>query len=167
MKISKFAFVIGALFSVQLVVADCVDFDAQQDLVSRFKVNQGLVTDTKTKLTWQRCSLGTTWSVDNICTGEVDYMSLSSAKDFALSFNDGWRVPTINELYSIVEPQCINPALNTAVFPNVKEMDEGAPYWSISEVEEIPILFYFIDFWDGRADGHSNEFPLAVRLVRD
>jgi hypothetical protein len=167
MNTSKFTLAMAVIFFSPLAFASCTDFDNQQDLVSRYQVNQGLVTDTKTNLTWQRCSLGTTWSADNRCKGDIDAMSLSAAKNMAQNLNHGWRVPTINELYSIVEPRCINPSINTAVFPSIIEMDEGAPYWSVSEVEEVPILFYFVDFWDGRADGHSNEFSLAVRLVRD
>jgi hypothetical protein len=46
-------------------------------------------------------------------------------------------------------------------------MSEGAPYWSSSKIEDLPMLFYFIDFWDARTDGHTLKFSLAVRLVRD
>lgn len=38
---------------------------------------------------------------------------------------------------------------------------------SLSNVEEIPTLFYYIDFWQVSVDGHSNAYPLAVRLVRN
>lgn len=166
MKITTLVLGFGAVLAGQLAIANCVDYDAQQALTQRFKVNHELVLDTKTQLTWQRCSVGTTWSADNSCRGEVDAMSLSAAKKLAQSLNDGWRVPTIHELYSLVEPQCRFPAINSAAFPSIQETDEGAPYWTVSTVEEIPILFYFVDFWEGNADGHSNDFSLAVRLVR-
>jgi hypothetical protein len=94
-------------------------------------------------------------------------MSLSAAKEVALNLAGGWRVPNIDELYSIAELNCSRPSINQEVFPSVTEMSEGAPYWSDSVIEDLPMLYYFIDFWDARADGHTPEFSLAVRLVRD
>jgi hypothetical protein len=147
--------------------AQCIDFDTKSESISRFKTKQSLVLDTKTNLTWQRCSLGTTWSADNSCIGEIEYMSLSAAKDMALNITGGWRVPNIDELYSIVELNCSAPSINKEIFPGVTQMSEGAPYWSSSKIEDLPMLVYFIDFWDARADGHTPGFSLAVRLVRD
>ena len=143
------------------------DFNPKNELISRFKTEQSLVLDIKTNLIWQRCSLGSIWSSDNSCNGEIEYMSLSAAKEVALNLAEGWRVPTIDELYSIAELNCSMPSINVEVFPSITEMSEGAPYWSSSKIEDLPMLFYFIDFWDARADGHTPGFSLAVRLVRD
>ncbi|MFT5705927.1 MAG: hypothetical protein ACI9ES_000197 [Oceanospirillaceae bacterium] len=166
MKKTIFSLALSAIFC-SYSFAQCVDFDAKSELASRFKTKQGVVLDTKTNLTWQRCSVGATWSSDNSCHGEVEYMNLIAATEMSLSLEGGWRVPNIDELYSIAELNCSNPSINSEVFPNVTQMSEGAPHWSSSKIEDLPMLFYFIDFWDARADGHTANFSLAVRLVRD
>lgn len=132
---------------------------------ARFTLMDGLAFDRKTQLTWDRCSLGTAWNGTK-CAGSVKLVSLDSAKRLANQRGEGWRVPTIEELYSIVESRCTQPAINAEVFPGIKNLGEGAPYWSASRIREMPSLVYFVDFLSGEVDGHGKEFALAVRLVR-
>ncbi len=134
---------------------------------SRFVLNRGEVFDKLTNLTWCRCSAGSTWTEGIGCVGSPKLMSFEEAKQFAKQADDGWRIPTIEELHSIVEQDLENPAINPIIFPNVQDFSEGAPYWSATRVEEIPILIYYIDFMSGRVDGHSEGFIMAVRLVRN
>lgn len=152
--------------SSSAVWAACDENIAESTPASRFVLNGGEAYDPQTKLTWNRCSVGTTWTNDAGCIGEVKLLGLDKAKQFAQELGGGWRVPTIEELYSIVEQGCFNPTINSTVFPAVTNVGEGAPYWSDTPVEEIPSLVYFVDFIDGAVDGHSKGFPLAVRLVR-
>ena len=93
-------------------------------------------------------------------------MSLNEAKEYAQKLSGGWHVPTIEELYGIVERKCSDPAINSEVFPNVEDLGEGAPYWSTTKIKGMPSLIYYIDFLDGSADGHTKGFSMAVRLVR-
>ncbi|MBQ0785795.1 MAG: DUF1566 domain-containing protein, partial [Amphritea sp.] len=116
----------------------CTDFRPIDEIGSRFIVDEDLVLDTKTNLRWRRCSVGTTWVSGKGCTGRIKIMSLSAAKRLAQTLGDGWRVPDIEELYSIVEPQCSDPAVNKEIFPDIRDLGEGAPYWSISQVQELP-----------------------------
>ncbi|MBB1489660.1 DUF1566 domain-containing protein [Oceanospirillum sp. D5] len=132
----------------------------------RFILHDATAFDTKTGLTWLRCSAGTYWDANAGCVGDVKIMSLTQAELYAANTGTDWRVPTIQELYSIVDINSTNPAIRSDIFPDIKNLSEGAPYWSDSEVEGLPSLFYYIDFIDGSVDGHSNGFPLAVRLVR-
>ncbi|MBI3899431.1 MAG: DUF1566 domain-containing protein [Gammaproteobacteria bacterium] len=133
---------------------------------SRFILREGEAFDQKTKLTWSRCSLGTTWKKDAGCVGTAKLLYLEEAKQAAQKLGNGWRVPTIEELYSIVEHDCSNPAINTVIFPNVKNLGEGAPYWSVTAIKELPPLIYYVDFLNGEVDGHTKGFFLAARLVR-
>jgi len=148
------------------VWAACDENITESSPSSRFVLNGGEAYDQQTKLTWNRCSVGTIWTSDAGCIGEVKLLGLDKAKQLAQELGGGWRVPAIEELYSIVEQRCFNPTINSRVFPTVTNFGEGAPYWSDTNVEEIPSLIYFIDFIDGAIDGHSKGFPLAVRLVR-
>ena len=161
-----YTFLIIVLFLGESAFADCRYDTTQGELENRFTVYEGQVFDAKTDLTWQRCSLGTHWSLAKQCTGEIEYLSLRMAKEKVKTLSDGWRLPNIEELFSLLDMNCTEPSINTNYFPDLVETGEGAPYWSVTEVSDLPILFYFIDFWNGSADGHTEGFPLAVRLVK-
>ncbi|WP_299197834.1 DUF1566 domain-containing protein [uncultured Amphritea sp.] len=158
--------ILASWLTSSVALAVCDKNIAESTPSSRFVLKGGEAYDQQTQLTWKRCSVGTTWTSDAGCIGKVKLLGLDKAKQLAQALGGGWRVPTIQELYSIVEQRCFNPTINTRVFPAVKNFGEGTPYWSDTRVEEIPSLIYFIDFIDGAIDGHSKGFPLAVRLVR-
>jgi len=60
--------------------------------------DQGIVEDIRTKLQWQRCSLGQTWN-GATCAGEARKYTLDEAQRIAPA---GWRLPTKDELASLV-----------------------------------------------------------------
>lgn len=159
-------FIIAVVFcSSGIAFAACDKSKTASTPTSRFTLNGAEAFDKKSNLTWSRCSVGTTWRSGK-CTGTAKLMSLSEAREYAQKQGGGWRVPTIEELYGIVEQRCSDPAINTEVFPNVKDFGEGAPYWSTTIIKEIPSLIYYIAFLSGGADGHTKGFSMAVRLVR-
>lgn len=133
---------------------------------SRFVVNGAEAFDTSTKLTWRRCSEGQTWTSGDGCTGKSAQLTLAEAKASATQTGNGWRLPTVAELYSIVEMACENPAITEDIFPGVKVDSEGAPYWTNSPVPNLDGMTYYVDFSIGYADGHSEWLALAVRLVK-
>jgi hypothetical protein len=158
-------FLVGALL-LDSATAGCVGDKSAVRAEPRFKIIGEEAYDRTTNLTWQRCSAGATWDRKRGCIGDPKMMSLADAKQLAANAGKPWRLPTIQELYSIVEPRCSNPAIDPEVFPGVKSLGEGAPYWSSSKINEMPRLFYYLDFMSGEADGHTKGFSLAVRLVR-
>lgn len=158
--------VVSATFS-GTAMSTCLKDKPESTPTSRFVLKGGEAFDRKTKLTWSRCSVGASWNGSK-CAGSVKLISLDAAKEVALKRGNSWHVPTIEELASIGESRCINPTINSKVFPDVKDFGEGtAPYWSRTKIKEMPGLVYFIDFLSGEADGHTKEFSLAVRLVRN
>lgn len=167
MKIIIIFLILATYLNSGTVFAACDENIAESTPSSRFVINEDEVYDQITKLTWKRCSAGTSWKSGTGCIGTVKLMRLDEAKQYAQKAGAGWRIPTIEELYGIVEQKCINPTINSKVFPAVKDYGEGAPYWSATTVEEIPSLIYFVDFLNGAVDGHTKSFPLAVRLVRN
>ena len=132
----------------------------------RFILSEGEAFDQATQLIWCRCSLGTTWIKGSGCMGTPRLMSLEDARRSVKKTGGGWRIPTIQELTGIVKQDGTGPAIDTDVFPDVISLGEEAPYWTGSRVEELPRLVYCIDFRNGIVDGHSEGFPMAVRLVR-
>jgi len=83
----------------------------------------GGVIDKQTGLKWKRCLVGQTFE-EGYCQGSptlfrigevLEYMrdlKLASAQN-----NNGWRLPNIKELASIVERGCVDPAINLKIFP--------------------------------------------------
>jgi Protein of unknown function (DUF1566) len=127
---------------------------------SRYEIRGAEVYDSQTKLTWARCSVGQEWK-DEHCAGTVTYFNYSDAQKQA---SGDWRVPTKDELLSLVDPQRKSfPVVDTAVFP---DMDPNHPwYWSSTPNGET--IAWYVDF----TDGYSSKFiaeanRLAVRLVR-
>jgi len=89
----------------------------------------GTITDTATKLVWQKCSNG---QDTTDCTGTATSQSWAEAVTYCngLSLADKtWRLPNRNELRSIVDyPNHSQPAIDTTAFPNTQSNN----YWSSS-----------------------------------
>ncbi|NVO14028.1 MAG: DUF1566 domain-containing protein [Rhodoplanes sp.] len=146
------------------VLAGCYDRTANGSQ-HRFVLDGGEALDTRTGLTWKRCSLGRGWD-GRQCAGETAFDTLDQAVEAAAAAGAGWRVPSGPELESIVDPSCGRPVVDESVFPDISADEEGtAKYWTTNEVGLANLVYYF-DFMTGQADGHSRGFRLAVRLVR-
>lgn len=78
----------------------------------RFVINGAEATDKVTGLVWARCGAGTTWS-DGACQGDIQNMSQEQAFAYAKA-RSPWRLPTIKELSSLMDPQC---GIDRSVFP--------------------------------------------------
>ena len=82
---------------------------------SRFEINDDQAFDNKTGLTWKRCLVGQNWNTElSQCDGNATSVNWKEALE---SVSEGWRLPNIKELGSIVEHSCGNPSINLSVFP--------------------------------------------------
>lgn len=89
----------------------------------------GTVTDTKNNLTWQKCSNGLSGAA--CASGSITGLTWQAALQYCktLSFTGRtWRLPNINELYSLVDVSQQNPAINATYFPATG----AGGYWSSS-----------------------------------
>jgi hypothetical protein len=73
----------------------------------RYRDNvNGTITDTRTNLTWMRCSLGQQWT-GSTCAGKAMTMNWNDALRTAMSYSyaghSDWRVPTVDELDTLVQ----------------------------------------------------------------
>lgn len=75
-------------------------------VITRYKIigkSQDIIKDVVTNLEWQRCSLGQLWSVSTKrCTGTANRYNTPSALKYKIPNTDGWRLPTVNEIKSLV-----------------------------------------------------------------
>lgn len=149
---------------------------------SRYKIigDGSEVKDKRTGLIWRRCALGRSFDgKECIGVSEVyNWKSLftleSSLKKGAyidLGFSKNYRIPTINELESLIETACSEKAvdaiaINTNIFP-------GTQYWFKSSTsdpddKERALDILFMPGTKGKRYSYSKEIPAGyVRLVRD
>ena len=129
----------------------------------------GTATHRATGLTWQRCLAGQTFADngtpadprDDRCDGAARTYDWQAALAYADSLGNGWRLPNIKELPSIVERSCWVPAINLTVFPD----HPSSWVWSGSPND------YTNDAWNvgfsyGGDGGGSRGLNLRVRVVR-
>ncbi|PIE39974.1 MAG: hypothetical protein CSA51_03200 [Gammaproteobacteria bacterium] len=135
---------------------------------SRFTTTAGTVTDTKTSLMWMRCSLGQS---GNDCSGgnatkynwQQALASAAAANTANLGGHNDWRLPNIKELASIVELQCVEPAINLTIFPNTP----SSGYSSSSPRTYGDNHVWAVHFGYGISGyGYSRDSRIFVRLVR-
>ena len=104
------------------VTQQCADYFEEGDL-GRFEIREGGVAyDPLTKLYWSRCSVGQKLNREQ-CVGKAVAASLDDAYGYVEEISEKssrrWRLPLNGELVSIMEKECINPSVNTNVFPNI------------------------------------------------
>jgi hypothetical protein len=122
------------------------------------------VLDKKTGLIWQRCVLGMSWNGSTCAEAAKDYSWEDAgvqAVNAASITGEAWRLPSREELKSLVETACYGKAINETIFPETPSV-----IWSSSENASLnsfawAVYFHFgFDYWRIKND------VLAVRLVR-
>jgi hypothetical protein len=130
---------------------------------NHYAIANGEVTDNYTGLVWQQMFSSAT-------------MPWSSAASTCSSLKlNGrvWRVPSLNELASIVDEALVGPAVNRTAFPATAYCGSGNWYWASASYVGNPSDAWGINYCDGftgynsGASGAWNYFPSAyVRCVR-
>jgi Protein of unknown function (DUF1566) len=131
------------------------------------------VRDKVTGLIWQRCLFGMSWN-GSTCFGNLSPRDWIQAIEVArlatpTSANPTtpWRLPERDELASLTEKACHNPAINAKWFPRVPSAFPGYFAWSASQYagSNFAWIVYF-KFGDGGHDLEDKGVGLSVRLVR-
>ncbi len=73
-----------------------------------------------------------------------------------------WRLPTDQELLSIVHDGVNRPKIDSAYFPRTR----SAWFWSSSPDANSPDDAWLVSFYGGYVDNYAKSFTDAVRLVR-
>jgi hypothetical protein len=161
--LSKEVFV-GAESSVKLtfklkkeMTAKGKALQAQKDAskLARFERNGEVVTDTKLGLMWQDDSRAK--SVEKSWSGAKSYCLNLSLEGYS-----DWRLPTYDELLSIVDYNRYKPAIIPS-FQNVASED----YWSFSSYISDSKYAWSVGFKGGYTDYGYKSDKFDVRCVRD
>ena len=144
--------------------------------------NDGTISDLKTGLMWQKCSMGLS---GNQCDqGSVTLLSWKNALFESVELNtvgfanyNDWRLPSVAELRTLLEDACNKPAINNQFFPGTVYNNNHA-YWSSSAYAGDPngdpqnYVNQAQNAWVVSFDLGAESFDLKskampVRLVRD
>jgi len=111
--------------------------------------NDGTITDIKTGLVWQKDTAPWTFTWEK-------------AVKYCGEMGDGWRLPTIEELISIVDYSRIDPAIDS-VFFNA----QSSYYWSSTANAGDPNYAWGVSFYFGYVDYYGKSgYDYYVRAVR-
>ncbi len=123
-------------------------------------VEEGIVRHRRTGLEWRRCPLGSTFS-DGACDARSSSLEWQDALQAAESEGDGWRVPNVNELVSIVEECTTTPAINEVVFPRT-----AAQFWTSTTGIEFGAGFAItFDFSSSGSDQQRNKTERGLSML--
>ncbi len=126
---------------------------------------QQVVTDLATGLMWKRCIEGLSGA--SCASGSATRTTWSTALGLANTSNhagfDDWRLPNAEELYSLVETACANPAINTLAFPNT---EASFFYWSSTTWVANASLAWGVFFDAGSLGTNFKGLNRRFRLVR-
>ncbi len=112
-----------------------------------------VVTDTRTKLEWQR----------KVVAGEKNWNDAKTYCDaLVLSGNSDWRLPWVRELSSIVDKKEAAPSIDKEAFPNTA----AANFWSASLSAGSSSDAWYVDFNLGSVGYNVISNPYGVRCVR-
>jgi hypothetical protein len=135
---------------------------------NQYTVAAGEVTDNYTGLVWQQ--------TDSAAPAGAATIPWSAAAGYCSSLGlngHTWRVPSINELATLVNEALVGPAINRTIFPNTKSGSKSNNWYWANRVYGTSTFGWAINFDDGftgynaGASGDWNYFTAAwVRCVR-
>lgn len=156
-----------------MVATGVVDARAQRCKASKqattpttdFVINDnGTVLHKKTGLMWKRCIEGTRGS--GCSSGKPKKLFWEDmAKEYKRSSFAGkrdWRIPSVEEMKSIIEKKCKGPALNLEIFPD----GSALPNWTSSEIAGGGGKAWQMYMTSGVAIKANKAVGSALRLVR-
>ncbi|KPA09674.1 caspase [Candidatus Magnetomorum sp. HK-1] len=128
---------------------------SSQNIYSQFLDNSdGTVSDKSTCLMWQKNAPGhqMTWKE-----------ALVYCKKLTLAGQSDWRLPSVEELRSIVDYSKYKPAIDSQIFPNTM----SAFYWSSTSNANYTGYAWGVHFNYGYGNGNAKSSSYYVRAVRE
>lgn len=151
------ALLIGSVLMVSASAAYAQCTHEPRIPISRYEITGAQVFDKETKLTWQRCSLGQKWQEGPGCVGTPREISWKEAK----MMDGAWRLPTKDELSTLVSQACLKSA-NAEAFPGFTL--QHPVYWSATET--APGLTWTVNLTSGHEFNALQSSENAVLLVQ-
>ena len=136
-------------------------------LASEYIPRGYFVIDLKNKIEWMTCPVGMVWKV-NTCIGEAKKFELKFVPEIIKLANNqlegSWRLPTRNELESLICLKCDKVKINLKIFPKTPP----EPFWTNDKNYWQPKFNWIVNFLNGNTFGRYPGYkPNYIRLVRD
>jgi Protein of unknown function (DUF1566) len=118
----------------------------------RYTPTASTVFDKETGLSWQRTNIAS--------------YSFDVAKDHCAGLSvgglQGWRLPTLQELLTIVDESQTQPSIDPTAFPGTPPLG----FWSATPSATDPSQVWYVSFSGGYTDLHGTSSSQLVRCVR-
>lgn len=157
-----------AAFASSIKAQVCISNISSTSPTAQFTVNtDGTAVDNLTGIMWMRCSVGQTWDATNsTCTGGTEQLTwqqaLQSAANYQFAGFDDWQLPNVKELSTLVERQCVDPAINSEVFPATLAQN----YWTNTSGVGSITKAWAVAFYSGKTNLRSKTSDVHLRLMR-
>jgi patatin-like phospholipase/acyl hydrolase len=136
---------------------------------AQFFEQEHFIKDIRNQVIWIRCSAGQVWDIESqSCSGEVVRLSQTEIPTAIEQANQqlggSWRLPTLDELESLVCDQCIPAKIENKYFANIAR----EAYWTSTPNSLNKKMFWTVNFQTGHT--YSRFFgyqELPFLLVKD
>lgn len=103
------------------------------------------------------------WSAADVSDSDLNHADATQAcADLKLAGHADWRLPTIQELLTLVDYDQRRPAVARGIFLAPK----FDAYWSASPLAALPNYAWLVSFYVGRSDFDQLIYGYGVRAVR-
>ena len=127
------------------------------------------IKDIQNSVLWLRCSVGQVWSSETkSCTGNVVKLNQAEIEAAITQANEQlsgtWRLPTLNELESLVCSSCTPAKVQNKYFPGIAR----EAYWSGTRNSFNSQMFWSVNFQTGHTYSRFLRYQqLPFLLVQD
>lgn len=152
-------------------IAETVGVENPNYLYDADPIGPGSLQDTHFHLAWKRCFYGQTWNAaSQDCLGSPQKADWKSALQIAST--EGWRLPNVKELLSILDYQCFAPPLNPTMFPDAPaSLSSGiwtsSPMQTSVTTQDPKISAWIIELGNGKLMYQHIEELNFILLVKD
>ena len=136
---------------------------------AQFFEEDHLITDVRSNIVWLRCSVGQTWDLESkTCTGDIvklNHDEIEIALEQASNQLGGdWRLPTLEELETLVCESCAPPKIKQKYFPNISP----EAYWTSKPNFWNRKMYWTVNFMTGHKYSRFFAYQqLPVLIVKD
>ena len=159
--------IITSKFLKSLIVIFFLFLTPKVSFASEYIPRGYFIIDLKNKIEWMTCPVGMVWK-GNTCIGEAKKFELKIIPEIIKLANKqlegSWRLPTRNELESLICLKCKKVKINLKIFPKTPP----EPFWTKDKNFWQPKFNWIVNFLNGNTFGRYPGYkPNYIRLVRD
>ena len=153
---------------IKLIIGIFFLFLIPKSLLASNYITRGyFVIDLKNKIEWMTCPVGMVWK-ENTCNGIAKKFELKFVPEIIELANNqlegNWRLPSRNELESLICQECQKVKINLKIFPKTPP----EPFWTKDKNFWQPKFNWIVNFLNGNTFGRYPGYkPNYIRLVRD